>query len=110
MNKSLISTALLSAICMFASIGFCDTKAGEEIDGKKEFAEHCADCHPNGGNTVNAQKSLNMNSLKANGVNSTKDIIGKMRNPGEGMTAFDKKTVSDKEAKAIADYIMKTFK
>jgi cytochrome c6 len=33
-----------------------------------------------------------------------------MRKPGEGMTTFDKKTVSDKEATAIADYIIRTFK
>jgi cytochrome c6 len=33
-----------------------------------------------------------------------------MRNPGPGMTKFDKKTISDKEARAIADYILKTFK
>jgi hypothetical protein len=26
------------------------------------------------------------------------------------MTQFDKKTIPDKEAKAIAEYIMKTFK
>jgi len=43
-------------------------------------------------------------------VKNAKDIIAKMRKPGPGMTAFDKKTISDKEAKAIADYILKTYK
>jgi cytochrome c6 len=33
-----------------------------------------------------------------------------MRNPGQGMTTFDEKTIPDKEAKEIADYILKTFK
>ena len=33
-----------------------------------------------------------------------------MRNPGEGMTKFDAKTISDKDAKAIAEYVLKTFK
>jgi cytochrome c6 len=33
-----------------------------------------------------------------------------MRKPGPGMTQFDKKTVPDKEANAIAVYILKTFK
>jgi cytochrome c6 len=33
-----------------------------------------------------------------------------MRNPGPGMTKFDKKEISDKEAKAIAEYVLKTFK
>jgi cytochrome c6 len=43
-------------------------------------------------------------------VKSAKDIIAKMRKPGPGMTAFDKKAVSGKEAKAIAEYILKSFK
>jgi len=33
-----------------------------------------------------------------------------MRSPGPGMTKFDAKTIPDKEAKAIADYILRTFK
>jgi len=110
MKKTLITTAILLAVCLSASTGFCDTKKGEKVDGKKEFMEHCAVCHPNGGNIVNAKKPLDRKSLKANGVKSAKDIIGKIRNPGPGMTKFDEKTISDKEAKAIADYILKTFK
>ncbi len=43
-------------------------------------------------------------------MKSAEDIIGKMRNPGPGMTQFDAKTISDEEARAIADYILKTFK
>jgi cytochrome c6 len=33
-----------------------------------------------------------------------------MRNPGPGMTKFDEKTLPQKDAKAIAEYIHKTFK
>jgi cytochrome c6 len=33
-----------------------------------------------------------------------------MRNPGPGMTKFDEKIISTKEAQAIAEYILKTFK
>jgi cytochrome c6 len=36
--------------------------------------------------------------------------VAKMRNPGPAMTMFDEKTLSDKEANAIAQYILKTFK
>ena len=110
MKKHLITSALLLASCLSATSGFCDTKKGEKIDGKKEFEEHCAMCHPNGGNNINAQKTLNSSSLKSNGVKNSKDIIAKMRNPGPGMTKFDKKTISNNEAKAIAEYILKTFK
>ena len=110
MKKSLVKTAVLFAICLSATSGFCDTKKGEKIDGKKEFEEHCAVCHPNGGNTINKTKTLDSKSLKANGVKSAKDIIAKMRNPGPGMTKFDEKTISNKEAKAIAEYVLKAFK
>ena len=110
MKYFLITNAIVLSVCLSASTGFCDTKEGEKIDGKKEFAEHCAVCHPNGGNVVNAKKLLSMKSLNANGVKSAKDITGKIRNPGPGMTKFDEKTISNKEAMAIAEYIMKTFK
>ncbi len=110
MKKTLVTTAVLATVCLFASTGLCDVKKGEKINGKKEFEKHCAVCHPNGGNTINAQKPLTGKALKANGIKSAKDIIGKMRNPGPGMTKFDEKTISNKEAKAIADYVMKAFK
>lgn len=110
MKKTLLSTVLLLAVCVSASTGLCDTRKGGKIDGKKEFEEHCAVCHPNGGNIINKMKPLDSKSLKANGVKNAKDIIAKMRNPGPGMTKFDDKTISNKEAKAIADYIMKAFK
>lgn len=83
---------------------------GAKIDAKQEFEKHCAVCHPNGGNIVNAQKTLARKSLEANGVKGVKGVVAKMRNPGPGMTAFDEKTISAKEATAIAEYILKTFK
>ena len=110
MKKALCSIVILMAVSLTASNGICDTKKGEKVDGNKEFLEHCAVCHPNGGNIVNTKKTLNASSLKANGVKSVKDIIAKIRNPGPGMTKFDEKTISNKEAKAIGEYIMKSFK
>jgi cytochrome c6 len=110
MKKGLIAAVALLAVGSFATAGLADTKKGEKIDGAKEFKEHCAVCHPNGGNIINPKKPLDKKSLAANKVKTTKDIINTMRNPGPGMTKFDAKTISDKEAKAIADYILKTFK
>jgi len=83
--------------------------AAQKIDGKKEFDEHCAVCHKDGGNIINAQKTLKSADRAANGVKTAGDIVKLMRKPGPGMTKFDKKAVSDKEAKAIADYIIKTY-
>jgi cytochrome c6 len=107
MKKAAIA---LLAVCMFATAGIADTKKGAKTDGKKEFQEHCAECHANGGNMIRPDKTLSKKDREANGVKTAKDIIAKMRNPGPGMNKFDKKTVSDKEAKAIADYIIKNFK
>ncbi|MDA8413615.1 MAG: c-type cytochrome [Desulfobacteraceae bacterium] len=110
MKKTMSATVVLLAGCLIVTSGYCDTRKGEKISGKHEFAEHCAVCHPDGGNIVNAMKPLHKKELNANGVKSAKDIIAKMRNPGPGMTKFDEKTISNKEAKAIAEYILKTFK
>lgn len=110
MRKQITTIAALLIAGLSASNGLCDAAKGEKIDGKMGFDKHCAVCHPNGGNNINAQKPLTRKSMAANGVKSAKDVVGKMRNPGPGMNKFDKKTVSDKEAKAIAEYILKAFK
>jgi cytochrome c6 len=104
MEKRLFTAVAILTLVLFASAGFADTK------GKKEFEEHCAVCHKDGGNIVTPTKTLSKKDREANGVKSAKDIIAKMRKPGPGMTAFDSKTISDKDAKAIAGYILKTFK
>lgn len=110
MKKTMIAAFTLFAMATFSTACFADTKKGEKIDGKKEFEEHCTACHANGGNIINPAKPLHKKEREANGVKTARDIIAKMRNPGPGMNKFDKKTISDKEAKAIANYILKTFK
>lgn len=107
MKKSLKLTVSLLTLTLLAFPAFAKEK---KIDGKKEFEEHCASCHKDGGNIVNPAKTLKKADLAANGVKKWQDIVGKMRNPGPGMNTFDKKEVSDKEARAIAEYILKTFK
>ena len=109
MKKGLVGMVTMLAVGLLATAGLCDTKGGK-INAKKEFEEHCAVCHPNGGNTINAKKTLSKKVLEANGIKNAKDIIAKMRNPGPAMNKFDEKAVSNKDAKAIAEYILKTFK
>ncbi len=106
MKMCLKLTVTLLSLALFAAPAFAKGK----IDGKKEFEEHCASCHKDGGNIVNPAKTLKKADLAANGVKKWQDIVNKMRNPGPGMNTFDKKEVSDKEARAIAEYILKTFK
>jgi len=102
MKKQLAITATvvatLTASAVFAA-------SGEEL-----FKKHCSACHPDGGNVVNPKKTLSKKDREKNGMKDAQAIVKNMRNPGPGMAKFDKGTVSDKEAKAIAEYILKTFK
>jgi cytochrome c6 len=79
-------------------------KSGEAL-----FMKHCSVCHPDGGNIINPQKTLHKKDRTTNNIKSAKDIIGKMRNPGTGMTPFDSNVISDKDAREIAEYILKKF-
>ncbi len=78
--------------------------------GEKLFMKHCSKCHPDGGNVVTVTKTLNQKDREANKVQTEEDIIKLMRNPGPGMVKFGKDVISEKDAKAIAEYIIKTFK
>ncbi len=78
--------------------------------GAKLFEQHCAACHPNGGNIINPAFTLHKKDRELHGVKTAKDLVGKMRKPGPGMTVFDAKTLPDKDAREIAEYILKTFK
>jgi mono/diheme cytochrome c family protein len=81
-----------------------EAKTGEEL-----FKQQCAVCHPNGGNTINPKKTLHRSTREENGIKTAGDLIKSMRNPGPGMTKFDEKTIPDKDAKAIAEYVLNTF-
>lgn len=103
-----ISAALAAACFMVLAVQGSAPAAGAY--GESEFKEHCAMCHPDGGNIINPKKTLHKKDRVANGIKTQADIIKTMRNPGQGMTTFDEKTIPEKEAKEIADYILKTFK
>jgi cytochrome c6 len=106
MKKFITVGVATFALTAFAAAGI----AAEAGKGEELFKTHCAVCHPNGGNIINPKKPLDKKTLAANGIKSAKDIIHIMRNPGPGMNKFDETTVPDKQAKMIADYILKTFK
>ena len=79
-------------------------------EGEMAFNANCAVCHADGGNIIRPEKNLHKGSLAKNGIKTPADIVKNMRNPGPAMTKFDEKTIPDKTAKAIAEYILKTFK
>ena len=81
----------------------------KESKGAKLFQQHCVACHPDGGNTISPALTLRKKDRDAHGVKTANDIVGKMRNPGPGMTRYDAKSIPDTDAKDIAEYILKTF-
>jgi cytochrome c6 len=113
-NILAITVATISFCALIAggaiAVEKAEKKESNKISGEAQFKEHCAVCHPDGGNIINPAKTLHKKDLDANGINKPADIIAKMRNPGPGMTQFDKKAIPDKEAQTIADYILKSLK
>jgi cytochrome c6 len=102
---------LLMSVLIVCCVGsFAVAEKASKDTGEAEFKEHCALCHPDGGNIVNPQKTLHKKDRETNKIRNEADIIKLMRKPGPGMTTFDEKAVPDKEAKEIAQYILKTFK
>jgi cytochrome c6 len=96
MKKGITLATLALSTTLLASVAFA--AGGEEV-----FKAKCAACHPDGGNIMKPGETLK-------GMKDSKKIVAKIRKGGGGMTAFDAKAISDADAKAVADYIIKTFK
>ncbi|MDA8079207.1 MAG: c-type cytochrome [Nitrospiraceae bacterium] len=109
MKKMLLYALAAGAVIAFAAAGLAG-ESSKGMSGEELFKEHCALCHPDGGNIINARKTLHKADLEANGIRKSSDLIGIMRNPGPGMATFDKATIPDKDARKIAEYVLKTFK
>jgi cytochrome c6 len=101
---------VFSVICFFGAVGASAKEDSKMSLGEKLFMKHCTKCHPNGGNVITVTKTLNPKDRVANKIKTEQDIINLMRNPGPGMVKFGKNVISEKDAKAIAEYILKTFK
>ena len=108
MKKVLIVFAF-SAAASFVMASAFPAVAYSEMSGEALFKQNCAVCHVDGGNIVNPKKTLHKQDREANNVKKVEDIVHIMRNPGPGMIKFDEMTIPDKEAKEIAEYILKTF-
>jgi cytochrome c6 len=106
MKKIIVTAVVIVAGTM---VPFGASPAAEQA-GETLFKQHCMACHPGGSNIINPKKTLQKNVREANNIKTANDIIKLMRNPGPGMTEFDKNTISDKSAKEIAEYVLKTFK
>lgn len=85
------------------------TKLDPETAGKALFEKNCASCHKDGGNVVNPQKTLSKSDMAANGITTADDIIKVMRNPGPGMPTFGPDAMTEDEARAVAEYVLRNF-
>lgn len=91
------------ATLALATVMLASAASAAPVNGEAIFKAKCAACHPDGGNIMNPKETLK-------GIKDSKKIVSKIRKGGGGMTAFDAKAISDAEAKAVANYIIKTFK
>ena len=106
---------LISAMVVVAAAGSIVVLSAGGVDaappaGEALFKQHCAVCHVDGGNLIVPQKTLRKKDREANNVKTVEAIVKTMRKPGPGMTAFNEKAISEKDAKTIAEYILTTFK
>ena len=118
MKRTVMIIASAALACFFSASLAAEEGSGG-MSGEILFMQHCAGCHPDGGNIMNPSKTLSKEDREANDIKTARDIVNKMRNPGpvpthpskwSGMTMFDEKTISDKDAYKIAEYILETFK
>lgn len=109
MKRIFVTSIFVMTVCLLVAVGFAKEAVKDDL-GEKLFKKHCAQCHPDGSNIVKPEKTLSAKDREAHKIKTVKDIIKLMRNPGPGMVKFGEKTISEKEARAIAEYILKTFK
>ena len=83
----------------------------QQLDrGEALFKQYCAACHPDGGNVSDPERTLRGSALRSHHITTPRDIVHIMRTPISRMISFDAATLSDKDATAIADYVLYTFK
>lgn len=102
MKRSVTISLIMAASTLVAGTVFA---GGENL-----YKAKCAICHPDGGNIMKKEKTLHKKDLTANKLNSARNLVEYLRAPGPGMPKFDAKALSDKDAKEVAEYILKTFK
>ncbi len=110
MNLKSAAAALVIIAVVCLGVVAATTTVSAEGKGEALFKANCSVCHPNGSNVVNPKKTLHKKDRDVNNVKTADDIVNRMRHPGPGMTQFDEKMISNKDAHEIAEYILKTFK
>ena len=82
---------------------------GNVADGAALFKQYCSSCHPDGGNVNDPKMNLHGTAMRANRITTPEDVVRVMRTPISRMIRFDATMLPDREARAIAEYVLKTF-
>jgi cytochrome c6 len=61
---------VIMAFCSFVTFGIAG-KAVSAISGEAGFKQHCAICHPDGGNIINPQKTEDVFTVEASTCTDT---------------------------------------
>lgn len=109
LSVACIAAFLSLSICTVFAEEAAKPKAGNKV-GEELFKKNCSVCHPGGGNIINSKKPINNKSLASRNITTPEHILKVMRNPTPPMVKFDEKALSDEDAKAVAEYILTTFK
>ena len=110
MERGFITAMVAVAAAGSIAVLFSGSVDAAQPTGEALFKQHCAVCHVGGGNLITPRKTLHKKDREKNNIKTAEAIIKTMRNPGPGMTAFNEKTIPEKDARALAEYILTTFK
>ena len=85
------------------------SSAERRLAGAALYKQYCSNCHPDGGNVSDPDRTLHGAALRARNLTTPEDIVRIMRHPMSRMIRFDAATLSDHDARAIAEYILYAF-
>lgn len=117
MKKGLTIVAAVMSVCLIGPLHMASGNTKQKT-GESLFNQFCAECHADGGNLMNPQKTLSRKDREANGIKTAEDIVNRMRNRGPfashpssrtTMKTFDEATIPVDDAYRIARYILETF-
>ncbi len=74
-------------------------------NGSQVFQAHCEGCHINGGNIIRRGKTLKLNALKRNGMDSLEGIAQIVTHGKNNMSAFHDR-LTEQQIQDVAAYVL----
>jgi cytochrome c6 len=101
----------IGLLCGFMSLFFVRQalNAADLQNGQTVFNNTCAGCHKNGGNTLNPEKTLDLEALEKFGLNSLEALKKQITEGKTPMPAF-KGILSEKQIEDVAHYVLQQAK